>query len=1757
MKNFFALLLSGFCCSVFAQSNTIEASTAGGCLPLTVSFQFSSPEVQSYSWDFGNGSSSNIAAPNVLYDVAGEYEVTLTVTNTNNQTETYRIEHPITVVNKPTADFTLSSNIVCNNDIVTFHNNSLDADNYRWDFGDGTTSSEENPTHRYEKAGSYSITLIATSAFGCSGVKVLSNAVTINDIAGLGFEADITSSCENAPVIMFNSEGAHTSQLWDFGDGNTTYGTTVQHTYASPGIYTVSLSVENSDGCQATIVKSDYIEIFNAAGGIITYSDSIICAGNEVTFLDESSELTSITWTFNDGFTSTENPLTRSFRTSGTYSFSAVTTDTRGCSSVQEFTEAIRVASALTPDIQTSTLEGCAPHTITFNNTTADGALFSWEIDGLSFQGASANYKFTRPGVYSFSAKTIHTSGCENIIAYDSTIIIHDTDINISASAHSGCVPLVTSLALNTSNVTDVSWDFGNGNISTELAPKAYFSNPGRYNIQVSFINEYGCPTTLALPDPIIVLDTVIRYTAPPPIQTCKSVNVFFKGGMGRDSWHWDFGDGNTSSETDPIHIYNEPGIYNVSLTTNNRNGCRTTIPDYNQIIVNDLHAAFQATVVDTTEQCPNFSIRFQNLVPEASHYLWTFGDYTTSTEANPLHKYTSTSQVNVTLQVWNAAGCQASTINIVSPPRSVCTLPEDPDTPMEGESTIDVISNYGQVLKFCTAPASILMANPRPGAISWLWSFGDGNTSTLKNPDHTFFAEGSYPIDVISFYADGDIDTLKAYNTVVIKKPEIDFEYSKRSGCNGTELTFNNTSTLLNTSFWEFGNGESSTETNAKVTYTSSGVYQVALTASDTLGCESKIVKNIIIGNPYLQYNYPNNVCSDEPVHITHNIEGFKGFEWDFGDGTSSSDTYPTHVYTNAGRHKVKVDAIDINDCSTTFILPYAITVNDPVADFEVLGDTLGCNLLSVSFDNLSSDTEKFFWSFGEGISSSEPDPQKVFTSGTYSITLVAAKNGCSDTLSIKDFIQVDEVIADFAYSQDQLCLPITISFTDKSTGAINWDWDFGDGMRSTEQNPVHTYYDFPENDITLKIGNENGCAQSVTKSTQHFFRVAFSASTTQGCEPLPIDFTSDIRDAVEWFWDFGDGGGSTEQSPNYVYDKIGDYTVTLISKSATGCYDTLVRPDYIHVTKVVAGFSADINEITCSPLLVNFQNSSVGATKYQWDFGDDAASSNLTPFHTYTSVGQFDVRLIAENDLGCRDTLSMNNFVTTVGPDAGFSLSDSTVCHPQQIQFKDLSVAAVQWEWFFGDGNSSNEPHPSYTYEQPGSYTVSLLATGTQGCKQLVKYENLNVFPKPEAGFRIDDYTNCMPVTVSVTNTSQNLQNATYSWNLGNGNQSAAFEPEILYTEPGMFPLSLTVVNEFTCSDTYTLDREIIVYDTTFVPEPDVSQLSVMENSRIEASYAPFSWNHLKFHVVFKEGSNGFVVYDTLYANASTTYSDTAVNPVESAYAYRFQTHTFCQPSVNLADLTNYRSIQMTATAYENDIRLRWTPYEGHDFNQYVIVRKPENGHWNEIARVPGNQRTFSDRENLCPSTYTYLVKAVDLDGSTHYSSSNTAKATPVKNVFLEQQVEIIRSTVKENTFVYTEWKAPEIGPDKVSHYEVLRSTDAINFNIIEEVPSGITSYFDEQVDVAAQNYIYKINVVNTCDIGAKESNTGSSILLQKKTRQYQNLLFWNPYTGWTSDVKHYLLQRKDSYGTWETLQVLDNDQNSFNVDLNNGEN
>lgn len=285
------------------------------------------------------------------------------------------------------------------------------------------------------------------------------------------------------------------------------------------------------------------------------------------------------------------------------------------------------------------------------------------------------------------------------------------------------------------------------------------------------------------------------------------------------------------------------------------------------------------------------------------------------------------------------------------------------------------------------------------------------------------------------------------------------------------------------------------------------------------------------------------------------------------------------------------------------------------------------------------------------------------------------------------------------------------------------------------------------------------------------------FTASPLEVCVGTPINFTdastAGSAPIVNRTWDFGDGASSNVLNPSHTYTTAGSYTVTLVVTDQNGVADAEVKPAYIIVNPLPqTNFSFTGNGCTV-PFDVTFTNgSAAGPTiSYAWNFGNGQTSTATNPpAVTYNSGGTFAVSLtVTNNTTSCQNTVTNNLVISNFA--AGIN-APTSACVGSPVIINDIStVGANQWNWDFGNGQTSTSQNPSIVYTTPGTYTISLLSQNTNSGCQDVATQTITINPLPTPTFTANTTIGCAPFNVNFTSTPSGGQTQTNAVAAENG--------------------------------------------------------------------------------------------------------------------------------------------------------------------------------------------------------------------------------------------------------------------------------------------------------------------------------------------------------------------------------------------------
>jgi PKD repeat protein len=492
---------------------------------------------------------------------------------------------------------------------------------------------------------------------------------------------------------------------------------------------------------------------------------------------------------------------------------------------------------------------------------------------------------------------------------------------------------------------------------------------------------------------------------------------------------------------------------------------------------------------------------------------------------------------------------------------------------------------------------------------------------------------------------------------------------------------------------------------------------------------------------------------------------------------------------------------------CSTARTAP--VIVITPVANFTATPDH-GFVPLTVTFTDTSVTTgiSSWNWNFGDGVSSAlqNPPPNLYSSVQNYTVNLTVTDIRGTNTTT-KTIVATNRPVSNFTATPTTGNIPLQVNFTDLSTYATGWSWDFGDGKNSTEKNPGHIYTAPGVYSVSLIAENAGGSGIPLEKFG--YITVApvasFNAAPTQGYVPLTVQFTDTSMGApTSWSWDFGDYNTSSQQNPSHTYAAQGVYTVRLEVMKA-GVTNTSEKQNLINATqpKPVAGFSGYPYNGTAKETVFHFVDLSTNnPTSWHWNFGDGTTSDIQNPTHIYNTIGNKYVSLTASNAGGSDTAYGAGPIVVKNPPPvASFTGTPTLGSVPLKVQFTDTSSnTPTNWIWIFGDGEFDLiNRNPVHTYNKAGSYNVTLTVwdeTSGLPSSSITKRAYITATNTPLAAFTANPVAGAAPLVVRFTDQSQGKPFRIY-WTFGDGAYSYLKDPTHTYRRPGSYTVTETVQN------------------------------------------------------------------------------------------------------------------------------------------------------------------------------------------------------------------------------------------------------------------------------------------------------------------------------------------------------------------------
>ena len=1223
------------------------------CIPAVVQFtDLSVPNagtIVSWDWDFGDGTRSTLQNPQKTYNAIGFYPVSLRVTSSTGCQSLIGMSNYIRVVSGVTPEFSNTAPITCSAPfVIDFTDLTSGPGNltYQWDFGNSTGSTQQSPTATYAAPGTYTVRLTSTSEYGCSGsiqrdIVIPSTTTSFNSPDSVCLNSVINFQNTSSPIPE--------SVRWDFGNGMQSTKVDDTSSYSVAGTYIVKL-VNTNANCTDSISRNIFVRPNPTVD--FTAANTISCrAPFVVNFQDISPNAVSWQWNFGDGGTSTQQNPSHQYNTEGQFNVTLTIVDDKGCTNNIVKSSFVRIIKP-TLAVTNAPAGGCLGFTyspIPAVNAIDGIASYFWDFgDGFTSTAINPSHIYAAVGSYTLKFVITTTGGCRDSVVYTNGIRVGTSpNANFTAAPLDVCPSENVNFTIDPSTIADQwNWNFGDGSLSSVQNPVHAYLDSGYFSVTLTAFNN-GCPQTVSRNLYIHVKPPIARFTYSVNCNN-KRVVTFANTSKtdiayGPVSYSWNFGDGNTSSSISPTHTYASTGNYSVSLSVTN--GSCTNL--FTQAIALNSDIADFSISKSTVCRNESFTLTAINSLPaNIVIYQWSFdgGPF------NDLGRVVTTS--------FNSVG--PHTIALIITDVNGCT-----DTKVV-DAAVTVV---GPTANFTSSSAgacrnSVITFNDlsTPGNISqWNFDFGDGSQQSFTAPPftHNYADTGLFIVRLTVRDVLGCSDTFSLPGNIHITRPVAKFSAASTLVCPGASVQFADSSSGYNLNYtWWFGDGNSSTLKNPTHIY--SGVdssYTVKLVIRDTVGCSDSLtlVNYIVIRTPKPAFDIKDttSICPPLETRFTFLGQDYESFYWDFGDGSTSTLTNPTHFYNAYGSYTPKLYLVGYGGCIDS--AASQVNVYNPALYTSLIyGPVTACNSLLVDFTITAPPSTRFTFLGGDGFVDSSQT--KVFShlypSFGYFTPTVLIQDTLKCVVNIGGTTQIRILGAEplFGVDNKSFCDSSTVLFANYTIGndsVISSVWDFGDGIISTTSDPSHLY-DVPGTYLpSLTVNTQAGCSKTLNDTIRVYGTPnPFINGDSIVCinEQLLLQGSLAVPDtAIAWNWSFGNGFTSNLQNPSTLYNRDGSYILSLIASNKLGCKDTVTRPVMVPPNPVITVLNNPVIPVgTSITLPISY---SPNVSTYNWTPPLALSCADCpTPVATPKSTTKY--RVTATDIYGC----TSNNEVTVV---------------------------------------------------------------------------------------------------------------------------------------------------------------------------------------------------------------------------------------------------------------------------------------------------------------------------------------------------------------------------------------------------------------------------------------------------------------------------------------------------------------------------
>jgi gliding motility-associated-like protein len=1180
------------------------ASQLSGCSPLVVNFTNTSTGALTYNWSFGNGNNSTLTSPSASYVTPGTYQVTLTAFN---GTATSSTTATITVFQNPTANFSISASKGCTGQQICFTDLSTPGSaaivSWSWDFGDGSTSSLQNPCHTYSAPGVYTVVLVVVDANGCQHTRTITQAVTIGQDFNVSVTYGNVNACAPPLTVMFNSvvtpSGSY-SYNWNFGNSAGSNIASPSVVYNTNGVFTVSLTVTSSSGCVRQVVLPSLVRIGRPKAdftpNVLTGCEPLTVTMNNMSQPD-SLPLT-FQWSTSAGHTSSARNPSFVFSNPGVYNVRLIVRNQIGCSDTLIRNQLIRVLRRPVAEFTSDKSSFCkAPASVNFTATQTDTSIvkYEWDLgDGTTASGPNVSNTYTQEGRYTVKLKVTSSNGCVNEIVREQYVKVVFPKPVITVEKSRGCSPRMIFVKASDTGVVPIrNWTYIFRDTVRAIDTSGQWIQipvyeAGKFELLAIGTNSDTCEVEIRTIvfagyklHPDFDMDTLLRCYKPGNISFTN--NTIYHDSIKPDiKWKWEFGDGKGSDEEQPKHKYDTPGKYIVKLTVD-YNGCESDTT----LIFDTIHIMHPEVKYELTNKvCLNDTLNIQSITVDANKWLW-LSKQDTGYEETYQYIPKLVGNDTILLIVFDTiSGCtDTASIPII--------IPQKPNFNIKGLYAT-VCKPYAILFTDSTQYKDLVLMQHSWYLNDTLYKLSEKeDENKIEWPNKLSInlpGPGYYNLKLKIEDQNGCFDSLIIDSALRGIRLEAKISISSNQGCVPFAVTGADQSTgdlNLRTRRWDWGDGtiDSSNNIFKNHTYTKAPLnqplgYTIRYQITDTMGCTDTASRKVFPSKPPAGFTvFQSRYCNYDSLTFRWQSGGINGntpytFRWTIDDTLAATNfTFFRRFFETQRTPRVKLTVTDSRMCRDSSAQLLQIDNSKPRANFVANPPVIECPGPPVTFIDSSvrgaTPIVSWRWNLGDGSTTTLRQPAKIYLKpDRYSISLTITDSaGCTDSARKAEFVIINGPWAEYTIEPKTGCAPLQVLYHANTLRTRKLEWDVGDGVVMNDHQFSYMYHAARQYIPILVLTDSNNCKLGLPATdtiTVHTKPVAaLSVDQDMLCYTDLLKLTNlSIHDKpmLPAVWTIGDSVITTVQNIfSYKFLKGGNYGIRLMVSDNNGCFDVV----------------------------------------------------------------------------------------------------------------------------------------------------------------------------------------------------------------------------------------------------------------------------------------------------------------------------------------------------------------------------------------------------------------------------------------------------------------------------------------------------------------------------------------------------------------------------------------------------------------------